>query len=52
MLVPELDGRESLVDHRDVLLLGARTAQQCLRAGLLDELESQLIAVLRYRVQA
>lgn len=31
---------------RDVLLHGAATAQACLRAGLLDEMELQLIPVL------
>jgi dihydrofolate reductase len=31
---------------RDILLHGAATAQACLRAGLLDELEIQLIPVL------
>ena len=32
--------------ERDILLHGAATAQACLRAGLLDELELQLIPVL------
>jgi len=31
---------------RDILLHGAATAQQCLRADLLDEMELQLIPVL------
>ena len=31
---------------RDILLHGAATAQACLRAGLLDEMELQLIPVL------
>ena len=31
---------------RDVLLHGAATAQECLRAGLLDEIELQLMPVL------
>jgi dihydrofolate reductase len=31
---------------RDILLHGAATAQACLRAGLLDELELQLVPVL------
>jgi dihydrofolate reductase len=31
---------------RDILLHGAATAQECLRAGLLDELELQLVPVL------
>jgi dihydrofolate reductase len=31
---------------RDVLLHGAATAQECLRAGLLDEMELQLVPVL------
>ena len=47
------DGIESCVAQakaaaggRDILLHGAATAQECLRAGLLDELELQLIPVL------
>jgi dihydrofolate reductase len=32
--------------ERDVMLHGARTAQQCLRAGLLDEMEIHLIPVI------
>ena len=32
--------------NRDVLLHGAATAQGCLRAGLLDEMELQLVPVL------
>jgi dihydrofolate reductase len=47
------DGIESAVAQakaaaadRDVLLHGADTAQRCLRAGLLDELEIQLVPVL------
>jgi dihydrofolate reductase len=47
------DGIESCVaqakaaaGHRDVMLHGAATAQQCLRAGLLDEMEIQLIPLL------
>ncbi|MFD2077511.1 Dihydrofolate reductase [Actinopolymorpha cephalotaxi] len=47
------DGIESCVAQakaaaggRDVLLHGAATAQACLRAGLLDELELQLVPVL------
>jgi dihydrofolate reductase len=47
------NGIESCVEQakaaaggRDVLLHGAATAQACLRAGLLDELELQLIPVL------
>ncbi|WP_207946923.1 dihydrofolate reductase family protein [Actinomadura sp. 7K507] len=31
---------------RDILLHGAATAQECLRAGLLDELELQIVPVL------
>jgi dihydrofolate reductase len=31
---------------RDILLHGAATAQECLRAGLLDEMELQLMPVL------
>ena len=31
---------------RDILLHGAATAQECLRAGLLDEVELHLIPVL------
>ncbi len=31
---------------RDILLHGAATAQACLRAGLLDEMELQLMPVL------
>ena len=31
---------------RDILLHGAATAQECLRAGLLDEMELQLVPVL------
>jgi dihydrofolate reductase len=31
---------------RDIMLHGAATAQECLRAGLLDELELQLVPVL------
>jgi dihydrofolate reductase len=34
------------VGDRDVLLHGAATAQGCLRAGLLDEMELQLVPVL------
>lgn len=44
------DGIESCVSQakaaaggRDILLHGAATAQKCLRAGLLDEMELQLI---------
>jgi dihydrofolate reductase len=47
------DGIESCVAQakaaaggRDILLHGAATAQECLRAGLLDELELQLMPVL------
>ena len=47
------DGIESAVAQaraaaagRDILLHGAATAQECLRAGLLDELELQLVPVL------
>jgi dihydrofolate reductase len=47
------DGIESCVAQakaaaggRDILLHGAATAQECLRAGLLDEMELQLIPVL------
>ena len=47
------DGIESCVAQakaaagsRDVLLHGAATAQECLRAGLLDEMELQLMPVL------
>jgi len=47
------DGIESAVAQakaaagdRDILLHGAATAQECLRAGLLDELELHLIPVL------
>jgi dihydrofolate reductase len=47
------DGIESCVRQakaaaagRDVLLHGAATAQECLRAGLLDEMELQLMPVL------
>jgi dihydrofolate reductase len=47
------DGIESCVaqakaaaDGRDILLHGASTAQECLRAGLLDEVELHLIPVL------
>ena len=47
------DGVESCVaqakaaaGERDIVLHGAATAQACLRAGLLDELELQLIPVL------
>jgi dihydrofolate reductase len=47
------DGIESCVaqaktaaGERDILLHGAATAQACLRAGLLDEVELQLIPVL------
>jgi dihydrofolate reductase len=32
--------------HRDVLLHGAATAQACLRAGLLDEMELHIVPVL------
>jgi dihydrofolate reductase len=32
--------------ERDIMLHGAATAQECLRAGLLDELELQLVPVL------
>lgn len=32
--------------ERDVMLHGANTAQQCLRAGLLDEMEIHLIPVI------
>ena len=32
--------------RRDILLHGAATAQECLRAGLLDEMELQLMPVL------
>ncbi len=32
--------------ERDILLHGAVTAQECLRAGLLDEMELHLIPVL------
>jgi dihydrofolate reductase len=31
---------------RDILLHGAATAQECLRAGLLDEIQLQLVPVL------
>lgn len=34
---------------RDILLHGAATAQECLRAGLLDEMELQLMPVLMGR---
>ncbi len=34
---------------RDILLHGAATAQECLRAGLLDEMELQLVPVLMGR---
>ena len=47
------DGIGSCVDRakaaaggRDILLHGAATAQECLRAGLLDEMELQLVPVL------
>jgi dihydrofolate reductase len=47
------DGIESCVAQakaaaggRDILLHGAATAQECLRAGLLDEMELQLMPVL------
>jgi dihydrofolate reductase len=47
------DGIESCVAQakaaaggRDILLHGAATAQECLRAGLLDEMELQLVPVL------
>lgn len=47
------DGIESCVAQaksaaggRDILLHGAATARECLRAGLLDEMELQLIPVL------
>jgi dihydrofolate reductase len=47
------DGIESCVAQaknaagdRNVLLHGANTAQECLRAGLLDEMEIHLIPVL------
>ncbi len=47
------DGIESCVGQakaaakdRDVMLHGARTAQECLRAGVLDVLEIQLVPVL------
>jgi dihydrofolate reductase len=47
------DGIESCVAQakaaaggRDILLHGAATAQACLRAGLLDEMELQLVPVL------
>ncbi|HZO65706.1 MAG TPA: dihydrofolate reductase family protein [Kribbellaceae bacterium] len=47
------DGIESCVaqakaaaSDRDILLHGAATAQECLRAGLLDEMELHLIPVL------
>jgi dihydrofolate reductase len=47
------DGVESCVARaksaaggRDILLHGAATAQECLRAGLLDEIELQLMPVL------
>ncbi|GAA2760821.1 dihydrofolate reductase family protein [Actinopolymorpha rutila] len=47
------DGIESCVAQakaaargRDIMLHGAATAQACLRAGLLDELELQLVPVL------
>jgi dihydrofolate reductase len=47
------DGVESCVAQakaaaggRDILLHGAATAQECLRAGLLDEMELHLIPVL------
>jgi dihydrofolate reductase len=47
------DGVESCVRQakaaaagRDILLHGAATAQECLRAGLLDEMELQLMPVL------
>lgn len=47
------DGIESCVAQakaaagdRDVMLHGASTAQQCLRAGLLDEMEIHLVPVL------
>jgi dihydrofolate reductase len=47
------DGIESCVAQakaaasgRDILLHGAATAQECLRAGLLDEMELHLIPVL------
>jgi dihydrofolate reductase len=37
---------KAAADGRDILLHGAATAQDCLRAGLLDELEIQLVPVL------
>ena len=47
------DGVESCVAHakaaagdRDVMLHGANTAQECLRAGVLDEMEIHLVPVL------
>jgi dihydrofolate reductase len=47
------DGIESCVAQakaaaggRDILLHGAATAQECLRAGLLDEMQLQLVPVL------
>jgi dihydrofolate reductase len=47
------DGIESCIAQakaaagdRDVMLHGANTAQECLRAGVLDELELQLVPVL------
>jgi dihydrofolate reductase len=37
---------KAAASERDILLHGAATAQECLRAGLLDELELQLVPVL------
>lgn len=37
---------KSAAGERDVMVHGAETAQHCLRAGVLDEMEIQLIPVL------
>jgi dihydrofolate reductase len=37
---------KAAADDRDVMLHGAATARECLRAGLLDEMELQLVPVL------
>ena len=40
---------KAAADGRDILLHGAATAQECLRAGLLDAMELQLMPVLMGR---
>ncbi|MEV4173567.1 dihydrofolate reductase family protein [Nonomuraea sp. NPDC049709] len=43
---PASRGARAAAGGRDILLHGAATARECLRAGLLDEMELQLIPVL------